>query len=199
MGADERFNMATLVIPGALQVSLHFEISGQETVNVLGFSSTEIMPAETAANRVHDAWTATGGPMQWLPTAMKLLRVKATELNAVDSPVFERASTAVGGQATAPANLATCAVVRVGAGTRSRSGKGRVYFGPLGANFVQADGRTLNTTMSTNITTAFNTFRTTLEGQALTWSVLSRKLSTATPVQSVQVASIIGTQRRRLR
>lgn len=190
--------MATLIIPGAVMVSLHYSVSGQELVNVIGLTG-EILPPDTAANRVHDAWTKLGGPMTRMSSAATLTKVKATSLNTADGAVFERSASAVGGQSGTLASLATCAVIRVGAGTRSRSGKGRVYFGPLPASVMQGDGRQIIAAQATSLQTAFTQFRDELAAAGTPWVVLSRKLSSATPVESISVASVIGTQRRRLR
>lgn len=190
--------MATLVIPGAVMVSLHFTVSGQETVNVIGLTG-DILPPDTAANLVHDAWTAANGPMGMLPAAVKLTKVKATSLSTADGAIYERTSTAQGAIATGVGALSTSAIVRVGAGTRSRSSKGRLYFGPLPASVLDTDGRSIKPTDLTAISTRFSAFRTAVNQNSVRWAVLSRKLSVATPVENISVASVIGTQRRRLR
>lgn len=192
--------MPQLIIPNAMQVSLHFTVSGQETVNVLGFTKDDpAITASMAADIVHNAWTATGGPHKLLTPQVVLNKVKATDISSADGEIFERGVSVPGGATGTVGNLAVSAVVRVGSGTRSRSGKGRVYFGPIGSQDIATDGRSYPLQAQTNVRTAFLAFQTATNNGNLTWSVLSRKLLVATEITSVSVAPIIGIQRRRLR
>jgi hypothetical protein len=155
--------------------------------------------ATQIADKVHAAWIAASGPLAWLPSAVKMEKIKVTDLSSEGGQIYEKTVTDAGKGTGALGSLATTAVVRVGAGTRSRSGKGRLYFGPLGASSLAADGRTILPANQTGIAAAFNAFRNAINTDGLQWCVLSRKLSVATPITNVSVASVIGTQRRRLR
>jgi hypothetical protein len=191
--------MPTLVIPGAYQVAIHQVVSGQEIVNVLGVTSDGFGAANVVADKVHAAYIAAGGPISWLSNAVKIEKIKVTDLSGPTGEIYEKTTADVGKGTGQVGSLATCAVVRVTAGNRSRSGKGRVYFGPLAASNLGIDGRSLLPTTATGIATAFQQFRTAINSDGYQWVVLSRKLSVATPITNVSVASIIGTQRRRLR
>lgn len=191
--------MPTLVIPGAYQVGIHMVVSGQEIVNVIGVMSDGFGAANQIADKVHAAWIAAGGPMSMLPNSVKLEKIKVTDLAGVNGEIFEKTATDAGKGTSPLGSLAATAVVRVGAGTRSRSGKGRLYFGPLQQAQLSADGRTLVPVQQTTIATGFQQFKTAVNTEGLQWAVLSRKLSVATPITNISVASVIGTQRRRLR
>lgn len=190
--------MAPLIIPGAYLVSLHHTVSGQEVVNVLGVSSEGFGAATLVADTVHAAWTATGGPLKSLSNKVRLERVKVVDLASAEGEIAEKSATDVGSITAELANLASCAVIRVGAASRSRSSKGRVYFGPLAEGNINADGRSIEPNQVTAYTQNFTQFRTQLGTAGLTWGVISRKLSRITPIQSISVAPIVGIQRRRL-
>ena len=110
------------------------------------------------------------------------------------------ADTATGGITTSSKSTnGACALVKWNGGTRSRSSRGRLYFGPLREAQIAADGRTLEPGNATAITTAFNAFRSSLSSAGFTLCVISPTTSSAFDVSSVSVESIIATQRRRIR
>lgn len=190
--------MPTLVIPGAYMASLHHTVSGQEVVNVIGVTAEGFGAAEAVANTVHSAWVATGGPLKNLSNKVRLEKVKVVDLSSPTGQIFEKVSTDTGGLTAELGPLAACAVVRIGAASRSRSSKGRVFFGPLAEASINADGRTVEPNQVTQYAASFTQFRTQLTAAGFTWAVLSRKNSSATPVAQISVAPVIGIQRRRL-
>lgn len=190
--------MATLVIPGAYMASLHFTVSGQEIVNVIGVSGN-FLSSGVVAKAVGDVWTNLSGPHDLLPAAVVLSKVKAVDIGTPTGEVFEQVYNKAGGGTTPMGPLSSSAVVRAGASTRSRSGKGRLYYGPLPQGMVHTDGRTLTPSTITALNTRFTYFKDQLIAREMNWVILSRKLLSFTPVETVSVAQVLGTQRRRLR
>lgn len=188
--------MAALVIPGCFLVSIKGISGGQDVVNVIGVKD-ENAGAATIANAVLSAWKVANGPFIRLPTTYQMVEVKAMSLSSVDGQVF---TVPDGSQAPGAGALATngsCALLTFGNGSRLKSARGRMYFGPLRESDINADGRTL--AAGSNFTTAFNNFKTALETPGREWVILSRKNSTSSPVQVIQTQSVIATQRRRIR
>lgn len=191
--------MVQLIIPGAAQVVIKGECSGQEVINVIGLNVAGTVSAESLANAVKTAYEATGGPLALKPTQFKMVSYKAMKLEA-NGAVAEVASAKTGGSSVPSlSTMAASALIILGGGTRSRSSRGRLYHGPLGETQIDADGRSINATYATQLQSAYNVFSNSIAASGHSWAVLSRKDSLARPVSQLTVASIIATQRRRLR
>lgn len=191
--------MAQLLIPGAVQVAIRMECSGQDVLNVIGVSGNFDEDLTVIANKVKTAWEKTGGPLRLKFNGVKMIGYRAVRLDAGGS-VADVPSSATGGITTGSlATMASSALVNIGTATRNRSQRGRLYHGPLLETDINPDGRTVQATIVTNITSAYNQFRTDLETGGNPWLVLSRKNLSSSPVQTVSVQSIIATQRRRQR
>lgn len=191
--------MVQLVIPGAVQVSIKMECSGQEVFNVIGVNGNFGENLTSVLTDVKTAWEAVGGPLRIKPSALRVVSYKAVALEP-DGAIAEIGSTATGGLTTGTiATMASSALIILGGGTRNRSARGRLYHGPLHEGDINPDGRQLNTTFITAATAAYTQFRNQLNTSGNQWTVLSRKTSTAAPVESLSVAAIIATQRRRQR
>lgn len=191
--------MPTLIIPGAIQVSIRMECSGQAVVNVIGLDRNFVDDMNVAANNVKNAWEAAGGPLILKPTQVKVLSYRAVDLNA-GGAVAEVASTKTGGLSTAQlSTMSSSALVNIGASTRNRSQRGRLYHGPLSETQIDADGRTIPVTTQTSLLQAYTQFKNALDTAGTPWAVLSRKNLSFTRVTSLSVQPVIATQRRRQR
>ena len=93
--------------------------------------------------------------------------------------------------------LSACAVLQLSSAIVGGAHRGRVYLGPLDTNSVQSNGRSLDTTVRSDITAAAGALLTpTASGcRPVIWS---RKNLAATVVSGVSTAATVGTQRRRL-
>lgn len=191
--------MAALVIPDAFQVSINAVCSTQDVVNVIGVENAA-GDAAGAAAAVRTAWKVATGPLTLMPPIYALTHFRAMDLSSPTGDIAEVADATVGGGASSVlATMGACALVKWNGGTRSRSTRGRMYFGPLTEGNVNSDGRTLASTYVTALTTAMNAFRNSLNTSGYPLVVLSRTLSIASPVTSLSVENVIATQRRRIR
>lgn len=191
--------MAQLLIPGAIQVSIKMECSGQDVVNVIGLSGDNFTDPNAAVAVVKAAWEKASGPMAIRSNLVRVVSYRAVVLSPVGS-VAELGSSSVGGNTTVGiSTMAAAALIGIGGATRNRSSRGRMYHGPIGEAQIDPDGRTLLTATRTQLTSVYTVFRNDLSAGGYPWVVLSRKNSTFTPVGEIAVSSIIATQRRRLR
>lgn len=186
-----------LVIPDTFLVAIKGQSGGQDIVNVIGVKG----PSDTAismATSVLGAWKTAGGPLSKLTTAYQMIEVRAMDLSSTSGDVYAVADTTAGTLSPPIATNAACALVTYGSGTRAKSERGRMYFGPLRESDINSDGRTL--TSPGVFTTAFQAFRTALEASlSRKWVVISRKNSSTTEIASINTQSVIATQRRRIR
>lgn len=191
--------MAQLIIPGAIQVAIRMECSGQEVVNVIGLDRNFVSDVGQAAQNVKTAWEATGGPLRLKPSLLKVISYRAVELNE-SGAVAEVASSASGSVGTSQlATMASSALVNIGAATRNRAQRGRLYHGPLTEGDINGDGRTVLPASVTALGNAYIQFRNQLDAAGTPWAVLSRKNLSFSRVTQVTVQPIIATQRRRQR
>lgn len=193
--------MATIVIPNTVQVAIEMVCSGQPVVNVLHFQYTggaQISPAADLTT-VKNAWEKAAGPLKLKASIVSMVGYKYTYIGALDGPTSYLASSTTGGSGTAISTMAASALVKLGGGTRSRSGSGRLYHGPLQETDINPDGRTLATTSVTAINSAYNFFRNECAIGGLELVVASRKRLTTSLATNIAVSPIIATQRRRLR
>jgi len=194
--------MAQLIVPNAFQTVVEMEVSGQQIINVIGIHSAD---AATSAIQVgvavQAAWEMTGGPLSQLSTFTNMGGYRTTDLRSADGSINFFGSTAKGGfGASQLSTLAVSGLVQYGTGSRNRSSRGRLYFGPLAENQINADGRTVAAAPRASIGAAFEQFRVTIGGGDLSWAVISRVRSTAYIISTEPVvANVVATQRRRLR
>lgn len=93
--------------------------------------------------------------------------------------------------------LSACAVLSISSDLVGGTHRGRKYLGPLEDAAVQSDGRSLNSTLRSDINTAAAALLTpTASGSVL--GVWSRKNSSFTLATGVSCSAIAGTQRRRM-
>lgn len=193
--------MATLVIPNTCQIAVEATCSGQPVFNVLHFygGASTFFNGGQVLDSFKTAWEKTGGPHKTKASNVTMVGYKFTDLSSATGATAYLGSTTAGGAGAGISTMAASALIRLTGGTRSRSGSGRLYHGPLRELEINTDGRTIETAAALALTTAYNTFKNDMAAAGLTWVVASRKNSTQAEVRSVQVSSIIATQRRRLR
>lgn len=192
--------MGQLVIPGAFQVSIQMVSGGRQIVNVIGLINASGSAAGAAA-AVKAAWEAVGGPLQEMSSLVAMTNYHAVDIGSGSGLIVDLASTKAGG-VTSPADLATrgaAALIKLNGGSRDRSTRGRLYYGPIREADLQADGATLQATRVTAFNGVFTVFRNSLTAAGYPMAVLSRTKSVATPVTSHLTESTIATQRRRIR
>lgn len=185
-----------LIIPNVYLVSVKGSSGGQDVVNVFGIRADFSSSSQVAA-AVKTAWTAAGGPLSKLPSVYTFVEVKAMELTTETGQIAVAPGTGTGALTGGLATNAACALVTFGAGTRSKSQRGRTYFGPLREVDINADGRTLVSTAAWVST--FNIFRDSIAAAGMEWGVISRKLQSFTGITTVGTQPVIATQRRRIR
>ena len=191
--------MAGLLIPGTYQVNINAVSGSQDVQNVVGVANASGTAAGAAA-AVQTAWKVAAGPLSALSSFYALTDFRAVDIGDPNGDIAVVSDTAAGGQASAAiATNAACALVSWNGGTRSKSSRGRLYFGPLGEANINPDGRTLVAGSKTAITTAFTNFRASLASSGYPLVVLSRVLLDKFPVTSHTVQTTIATQRRRIR
>lgn len=192
--------MAQLIIPDAYRVSIEAESGGQTVTNVVGVVNGG-GTALGAAQAVQTAWKVATGPLTQLTNLYALTGFRALDLSSTNGDIAFVADVATGSNASASgkATNAASALIKWNGGTRSRSSRGRMYYGPLREDQINPDGRTLLTAQVTALNTAFNAFRTSLSSAGYPLAVLSPTLSQAFLVTSSTVESVIATQRRRIR
>lgn len=191
--------MGQLVVPGCFQVNIQMSAGGRLLENVIGLENAA-GTAAGAASAVLTAWEQSGGPLDFLPSDVTMVNYHAVDIGSTSGAIADQASTTAGGIAIAGIGVrSTCALVRWNGATRNRSSRGRLYFGPIPDNTVDADGATLDTTAHTNYENAFTAFRGSLSFLGYPLVVLSRVQSQAFLVTSQAVESTIATQRRRVR
>ena len=191
--------MVSLLIPDCFQVNIDAVSGGQPVTNVVGVENAGGTAAGAAA-AVQTAWKIAAGPLANLSNLYALVQFKAVDIGDPNGDIVVVPDVATGGAGSASlATNAACALVKWNGGTRSRSSRGRLYFGPIAETNINADGRTLATGSRTAFNTAFTNFRNSLTASGYPLVVLSRILSEAFPVTSSDVEQVIATQRRRIR
>jgi hypothetical protein len=196
---QQETDMSSLVIADCFQVTISSVAGGHAIENVIGVKKAGGTAAGAAA-AVKTAWEIASGPLANLATLSSMVNYHAVDISSTTGTIADLASTTAGGRASQ--NLATrgaCALIKWNGANRSRSTRGRLYYGPICESDIQADGATLDTTRATAIGTAFSNFRTSLTSSGYPLVVLSRTLSQAFDVTASAVEAGIATQRRRIR
>lgn len=192
--------MAPLVIPGCVQIAIHMEASGQPVYNVIHlFIGEGIDTPTTTLNDVKTAWEASGGPLKTRSDQVKMISYNYTDLRYPDGTVQQLSSSTTGLGTAQFSTMAAAALIKLQSGTRARSKNGRLYHGPLVEGDINADGRTIDSTKLGQLQTAYNAFQTAMNVGERKWVVASRKTLTTAPIANVSIASVVATQRRRLR
>ena len=193
-------SMTTLIIPNCFQVTIQMSAGGHAVENVIGVQNSSGTAAGAAA-AVLAAWKISNGPLSRLSSLVTMVGVRAVDISSTNGAIAFVADSTAGGMTTTN-SLATrgaCSLFQWNGGTRSRSSRGRLYFGPIMEQDIQADGATLVTTVQTGQSGSMLNFRNSLSGASYPLVVLSRTLSQAFAVTSHAIEPTIATQRRRIR
>lgn len=185
-----------LIIPDCYLVAIKGQSGGQDVVNVIGIHATNSNSA-SVANAVDAAWRVASGPLAKLPNTYQMIEVKAMDLSTATGQVFSVPVTAAGSLSGALATNGSCALITYGSGSRAKSTKGRMYFGPLREVEINTDGRTLAN--PSQFTAPMQVFKDNLAASNKEWVILSRKNSSHSPISTIATQTVIATQRRRIR
>lgn len=193
-------DVATLVIPNTYRCAISMVAGGRAISNVIGVTGSGPGLEAAAAAAVLAAWKVATGPLANLSSIVAMTDVSAVDLSSLTGGITVLAdTTAGGGGAGALSTRASCALITWNAGIRSKSARGRLYFGPLREADINTDGATLVGASVTAFGTAFTAFRNSLATSGFPLCVISQKLASTTSVTSQAVQTTIGTQRRRIR
>lgn len=192
--------MAQLIIPNCFQVNIDAFSGSQPVTNVIGVQNGG-GTALGAANAVRTAWKIASGPLASLSNLYVLSQFRAMDIGSNNGAIAVVTDTSPGlvSVTNSLATNAASALVKWNGSTRSRSSRGRLYFGPLMEVNINPDGRTLTSSTVTNLGNAFDLFRNSLSSQGYPLVVLSRTLSQAFTVSGSAIETVIATQRRRIR
>lgn len=138
-----------------------------------------------------------------LPTTTSHTETLVQDLTLAGAASAVSTSTAIGNNTATTEPLNTAAIIQWRTARAGRSYRGRTYHAPLAGGAVQEDGRTLVPATQGAFASAWGAYRTAVNALATTnggkVAVLSQTRGTAEEVTSVTVASVVGTQRGRLR
>lgn len=191
--------VAALVIPNCFQVSIQMSAGSHAVENVIGVENASGTSAAAAA-AVKAAWEVASGPLANMSNLISMVNYHAVDIGSTGGTITDLASSATGGLSTATLSTrAACALIKWNGSNRSRSTRGRLYFGPIREADIDPDGATVSSAIRTTFSTAFTNFRTSLSSAGYPLVVLSRKTSTATVVTQHAVETLVATQRRRIR
>jgi len=191
----------TLVISNTYRVAIRMTAGGKSITNVVGVTGSAAGQQAAAAAAVLAAWKVATGPLSQLSNLVAMADVTAIDLSSTSGGITIVSDTTTGGVgvSTALSTRAAAALVTWNGGTRSKSARGRLYFGPLMESNINTDGATLIGGSATAFGTAFTAFRNSLAGAGFPLVVISQKNASTTQVTSQAVQTTIATQRRRLR
>lgn len=190
-----------LVIANTYRIAVRMQAGGKDITNVFGVRGSTSGQQAAAAAAALAAWKVANGPLSQLSNLVQMADVTAVDLSSTTGGITVVTDATAGGGTTGPAlsTRASAALVTWNSGTRSKSARGRMYYGPLRETDIDTDGATLLGARATAIGTAFTAFRSSLATAGFPLVVISQKLASTTDVTSQSVQTTIATQRRRLR
>lgn len=190
----------TLILPNVYLVSIGAQMGGRAVVNVIGVRGSSAGQENAAAQAVRTAWKVSGGPLGSLPSVYNLVQFQAMDLSSATGGIYTQADTTAGTTTSEGASTAAAsALIKWNGTSRSRSTRGRMYFGPLRESQINPDGRTLTSATISALNGCFTAFRNSLSSSGFTLCVVSRKTATAYDVTAHNCEATIATQRRRIR
>ena len=193
--------MSALVIANVYRASIVMLAGTHQIVNVVHVEGSASGQEAAAAAAVLAAWKTGSGPLAKLSSLVTMSSVTAMDLSSTNGGIATVSDSTAGGVASTN-SLATrgaCALIKLNGGTRSRTTRGRIYYGPLMENDINADGATITSGSLGLFNTAFGNFKTSLSGAGFTLGVASRKASTFTSAGTLSCETTIAPQRRRIR
>lgn len=191
----------TLVISNTYRVAVRMLAGGKSITNVVGVRGSSSGQQAAAAAAVLAAWKVASGPLSRISSLVTMADVTAVDLSSTTGGISVVSDTTAGGITTSNSlsTRAASALVTWNGSTRSKSARGRLYFGPLMEIDLNSDGATLDSTRQAALSTAWTNFRSSLATAGFPLVVISQKLASTTDVTSHAVQSTIATQRRRIR
>jgi hypothetical protein len=193
--------MAQLIIANVYRCSIRMIAGGRDIVNVVHVEGSASGQEAAAAAAVLAAWKVGSGPLSKLSSLVAMQDVTAMDLSSSSGGITVVTDTTLGGivSTNSLATRGACALVKMNGGTRSRSTRGRLYYGPIMEADIQADGASVSSASLALFATAFTNFRTSLASAGYALGVASRVTSSFTTVSTTAVETTIATQRRRIR
>lgn len=190
-----------LVIANTYRIAVRMQAGGKDITNVFGVRGSTSGQQAAAAAAALAAWKVANGPLSQLSNLVQMADVTAVDLSSATGGITVVTDATTGGGTTgfALSTRASAALVTWNSGTRSKSARGRMYYGPLRESDIDTDGATLLGARAAAIGTAFTAFRSSLATAGFPLVVISQKLASTTDVTSQSVQTTIATQRRRLR
>lgn len=180
------------------QVQFHYKDSagGAVAENAIGIHAATAVTAAALNTAVQAAWTA--AQLDWMASTGTLVSIAYKDLaGVIATQEFNTDGTAKWNGGGTGQSIPQCAgILKLQTGLAGRSHRGRIFIPFLGEG--EQDGGTVIDALAT--ATAWATFANTLAAlsPSLVVSIVSRKLSTLTPVTTYQGELISGTQRRRV-
>lgn len=193
--------MPSLVVPGAVQVRMHWTMNGADAYNVLGGSvgggfanSQAIATALDAAIKGH----LTGsGLAAMLATTTSLISVGIRDIRAANEVEFVGTNAAVVGTGAGnPLPNEVAATFTLRTARAGKSYRGRVYLGGFIVGENTAAGQ-IAAGLNATAVAFLNSVATDMAAQGITLSVVSRKLLTLTPVTAIEARDTLWDSQRR--
>lgn len=193
--------MPSLVIPGSVQVRLHWTMNGADAFNVLGGSvgggfanSQAIANALDGAVKGH---LTSSGLAALLATTTALVSVGIRDIRAANEVEFVGTGAAVPGTGAGnPLPNEVAATVTLRTAKAGKSFRGRMYLGGFIVGENTAAGQ-----ISAGLNAAMVSFVEGVQGdmaaQGITLAILSKKLLTNTPVTAVLTRDTLWDSQRR--
>jgi hypothetical protein len=193
--------MGQLVIANVYRIAIRMVAGGKDVVNVVHVEGTASGQESAAATAALAAWKVAAGPLAKLSSLVAMQDVTAMDLSSTNGGIAVLTDATAGGISTTNslATRAAAMIIKLNGGTRSRSTRGRIYYGPIMEQNINTDGATVAGSGISDATTAFTNFKNSLAGANFTLGVASRKLSSFTSAGTIAVETTVATQRRRLR
>lgn len=193
--------MPSLVIPGAVQVRMHWTMNGANAFNVLGGSvgggfanSQAIADALDTAVKGH---LTSSGLAALLATTTSLISVGIRDIRAANEVEFVGTAAAVagtGGGNPLPNEVAATYTLRTA--NAGKSFRGRVYLGGFIVGENTAAGQ-ITAGLNATAVSFLQSVQTDMAAQGITLSVLSRKLLRPTPVTAIVARDTLWDSQRR--
>lgn len=190
-----------LVIANTYRVAIEMLAGGRVITNVVGLTGGSAGQEAAAAAAALAAWKVATGPLSTMSSLVTMQAVTAIDLSSATGGISVLSDSTAGGVTSGNtlSTRASSALITWNGSTRSKSARGRLYFGPLRESQIQADGATLEAGAVTALGTAFTAFRNSLSTAGFPLCVISQKNASTTAVTSQAVQTTIATQRRRIR
>lgn len=193
--------MPSLVVPGAVQVRLHWTMNGADAFNVIGGSvgggfanSQAIANALDSAVKGH---LTSSGLAALLATTTSLVAVGIRDIRAANEPEFVGANAAVPGTGAGnPLPNEVAATFTLRTARAGKSYRGRVYLGGFIVGENTAAGQ-IAAALNTTAVSFLNSVLTDMGGQGITMAVISRKLLVPTPVTAIVARDTLWDSQRR--